>query len=48
MALRNTKIEHMHGLKHPKAGKRRWLKNQRNRLIRRSTDPLVKYKGWEY
>jgi len=34
-----------------KAGRRKWLKNQRNRLIRRvdvTKEPNIKYYGWEY
>jgi hypothetical protein len=35
----------------PKAGGRKWLRNQRNRKIRRVPQtevPYIKYKGWEY
>ncbi len=49
-----SQIEHKFsqkfGLK-PKAGFRKWLKNQRNRMIRRvaqSEKPNIKYGGWEY
>lgn len=48
MALKNEQIEHMPGQRHPKAGKRKWMKNQRNRKIRYSKEPKVKFNGWEY
>jgi hypothetical protein len=54
MSLRYPQIEHhfsqKFGLK-PKAGFRKWLKNQRNRKIRRTAHtetPNIKYGGWEY
>jgi hypothetical protein len=36
-----------------KAGTRKWMKNQRNRKIRRESKKLdkpvnIKYRGWEY
>jgi len=52
MALCLYKIEHIDGcFCHPKAGVRKWLKNQRNRWIRKWNKyevPPVKYRcGWE-
>jgi len=35
----------------PKAGVRKWIRNQRNRKIRRVPKdqvPNIKYEGWEY
>jgi len=54
MGLKNYQIEHKFSQKHslkPKAGFRKWLRNQRNRKIRKidKTDvPNIKYGGWEY
>lgn len=52
MSLCLEKIEHMER-KYPgaKSHSRRWLKNQRNRKIRRvpkTQVPHIKNKGWEY
>jgi hypothetical protein len=54
MGLRNYQIEtnftQKNGLK-PKTGFRKWLRNQRNRKIRRVKEtekPNIKYSGWEY
>jgi len=54
MSFDTSQIEHKFsqklGLK-PKAGFRKWLKNQRNRKIRRgaqSEKPNIKYGGREY
>jgi hypothetical protein len=49
MGLTYEQIEHAFG--GDKSGRRKWLKNQRNRKIRRvkQTDvPNIKYKGWEW
>lgn len=50
MALQSEKIENRMGS--AKAGVRKWMKAQRNRLIRRTPieeEPEPKkYKGWEY
>jgi hypothetical protein len=49
MALATEQIENFRGSR--KAGERKWLKNQRNRKIRRvdaEEIPSVKYRGWEY
>jgi hypothetical protein len=55
MALRLIKIEHLEGFFRNKvrAGARRWMKNQRNRKIRRINKrekPLINklYKDYEY
>jgi hypothetical protein len=54
MALRNYQIEHKFTQKYhlkPKAGFRKWLRNQRNRKIRKTDKtevPNIKYGGWEY
>jgi hypothetical protein len=37
--------------KKPKAGDRKWSRNQHDRYIRRTAiteEPFIKYKGWEY
>ena len=54
MALRLIKIEHFIGGKYAKAnaGSRKWMKNMRNRIIRRTKieqEPQVKkYKDYEF
>ena len=52
MSLRLTQIEKPAFIKKkPKAGSRKWLRNQRDRYIRRTAiadEPFTKYKGWEY
>jgi len=49
MALLMEQIEHLEGRK---SHSRRWMKNQRNRKIRRTKKTEVpetkKYCGWEY
>jgi hypothetical protein len=54
MAFQSYQIDHKLGQKFmpakPKAGFRKWLKNQRNRKIRRVSEhetPNIKYAGWE-
>jgi hypothetical protein len=49
MSLRLEQIENQFG--ESRAGNRKWMKNQRNRKIRRvktETIPNIKYCGWEY
>jgi len=54
MSLRNEQIEHWFTRKFKikvKAGCRKQLKKQRNRIIRRVSQtetPNIKYRGWEY
>ena len=52
MALRLTKIEHLEQFLGNKSYSRKWLKNQRNRWIRRFNKlckpPTKKYKDYEY
>jgi hypothetical protein len=54
MSLRNQQIEHWFTKEFkikPKAGFRKWLKKQRNRKIRQTSNtkiPNIKYDGWEY
>jgi hypothetical protein len=52
MSLRLIQIEKPAFIKKkPKAGDRKWLRNQRNRYIRRTPvneEPFTKYKGYEY
>lgn len=47
-----TKIEQIENyFAKAKAGIRKWMKNQRNRKIRRvpkDETPNIKYNGWEY
>jgi len=48
MSLKLEQIEHRAPRK---SGARRWMKNQRNRKIRRvpaTETPAIKYLGWEY
>jgi hypothetical protein len=49
MSLRLEQIEH--AFKGESSGARKWMKNQRNRKIRRSNKlekPNIKYNGWEF
>lgn len=52
MSLSLEQIEHLERwLGAKKSKSRKWLKNQRNRKIRRADKtevPHVKYKGWEW
>jgi hypothetical protein len=51
MSLSLEKIEHLERWLGKKSHSRKWLKNQRNRKIRRVNQteiPNIKYKGWEY
>lgn len=53
MSLCLYQIEHRDSIfGHPRAGKRRWFKNQRNRWIRRYNKyeiPPTRYRcGWEF
>jgi hypothetical protein len=49
MSLSLEQIENLLGK--VKSKTRKWMKNQRNRKIRRSNNlekPNIKYKGWKY
>jgi hypothetical protein len=51
MSLSLEKIEHLERLLGRKSHSRKWMKNQRNRKIRRvpkTEVPYIKYNGWEY
>lgn len=52
MSLSMEQIEHLERMWGGKSRSRKWIKNQRNRRIRRTQKeeiPFVnKYKGWEY
>ena len=52
MSLCTEKIEHLERCWKGKSHSRRWLKNQRNRKIRRVKNTEIpntkEYKGWEY
>jgi len=51
MSLLIEQIEHFERYLGRKSHSRKWMKNQRNRKIRRfnkSEVPNIKYKGWEY
>lgn len=51
MSLCLEQIEHLERFLGRKSKSRKWLKNQRNRKIRRvekTTIPNIKYKFWEY
>ena len=51
MSLNLEKIEHLERWLGRKSHSRKWMKNQRNRKIRRvpkNQIPNIKNKGWEY
>jgi hypothetical protein len=52
MALNQEKIEHLEHYWGGKSYSRKWMKNQRNRRIRRTKKTEIpntkEYKGWEY
>jgi hypothetical protein len=51
MSLCLQKIEHLERFLGRRSYSRKWLKNQRNRKIRRvpiGIVPNIKHKGWEY
>ena len=51
MSLNLEKIEHLERWLGGKSHSRKWMKNQRNRKIRRVPKdeiPNIKYSGWEY
>lgn len=52
MSLSQEKIEHLEHYLGRKSHSRKWMKNQRNRKIRRVKKTEVpntkEYKGWEY
>ena len=52
MSLNREKIEHLERWLGRKSHSRKWMKNQRNRWIRRfnkiEIPPMKSYKGWEY